>query len=214
MAISLVLDIIIAVLLMLTIAYAVRLNQRLLQLRSDKNELLVLAKTFAEATVRAEKAIVNLKVSSETLSTEITKAEAIKDDLAYLVNRGGHTAEDMVDDVRGGDMPASSARSSSRPGSRAAKPQDASEETRLIEDAIRAATPGSEANEAVNPRDLAPRENTRRISGRPPSPSPSRAPAPFPQASSSRAMADLDEGEAIGDTPAARELLKALGSVE
>src|SRR3989339_2068078 len=90
--ISLVLDIIISALLVLTIAYAMRLNQRLSQLRSDKNELLQLVKTFAEATSRAEAGIKNLKIHSESLHAEVNKAKALKDDLSYLVERGGRAA--------------------------------------------------------------------------------------------------------------------------
>ncbi|MBL4692312.1 MAG: hypothetical protein JKY92_03185 [Magnetovibrio sp.] len=255
MPVSLILDVIIAVLLVLTIAYAVRLNQRLLQLRSDKNELLVLAKTFAAATVRAEKAIENLKVTSESLTIEIVKAETLKDDLAYLVNRGGRTADEMVDTVRGGHA-SPTAPSPVKSGVRDKKFNDINEETRLIEEAIRAATPGPGDDEAPSPP-----EKTRRIPGKsrgkpkrsgasssPPRGSGSASPRgsgpassrgsgpassrgsgpvssrgsgpisnePFPQASSSRStdMMDDDDSEAIGDTPAARELLKALGSVK
>ncbi|MCK5444594.1 MAG: hypothetical protein KAI73_03165 [Rhodospirillaceae bacterium] len=100
MTISLVLDVVIAVLLVFTIAYAVRLNHRLVQLRRDKSELAKLAKTFAQATVRAEDSTSHLKVSTEALKAEVQKAEVLKDDLAYLVERGGVTADEMLEQVR------------------------------------------------------------------------------------------------------------------
>ncbi|MCK4939974.1 MAG: hypothetical protein KAR80_06720 [Rhodospirillaceae bacterium] len=100
MTISLILDVTIAVLLMFTIAYAVRLNTRLSQLRADKAELEMLAKTFVNATTRAEEGVNKLKVSTEGLQVEIKKAEVLKDDLAYLVERGGSTADEMLERVR------------------------------------------------------------------------------------------------------------------
>ncbi|MDH3335273.1 MAG: DUF6468 domain-containing protein, partial [Rhodospirillaceae bacterium] len=80
MTISLVLDITIAVLLVFTITYAIRLNSRLSQLRNDKAELEALAKTFSGATQRAEEGIKVLKISTDLLTTEIKKAEVLKDD--------------------------------------------------------------------------------------------------------------------------------------
>jgi len=219
MSVSLILDIIVVVLLALTILYAVRLNQRLIQLRSDKNELLQLAKTFAEATTRAETAIDRLKISSEALGSEVAKAEALKDDLAYLVNRGGRTADEMVDSVRG-HGPESPA-SGPKPGLGGARPQEPDEETRLIEEAIRAATPGVGAKKSKKNAPEA-KEHTRRITGHLAT-APDRPVAfdPFKDAEmlhpSSRDLSSgLDDGDAesIGDTAAARELLKALGSVK
>lgn len=100
MTISLVLDITIAVLLVFTIAYAIRLNTRLSQLRNDKAELESLAKAFSAATQRAEEGTKVLKISTEGLKAEIEKAEILKDDLAYLVERGGTTADEMLERVR------------------------------------------------------------------------------------------------------------------
>lgn len=219
MPISLVLDIIISVLLVLTIAYAVRLNQRLVQLRSDKNELLELAKTFAAATVRAEAAIANLKVSSEVLGTEVTKAETLKEDLAYLVSRGGRTADEMVNSVAGKEPDKAQTRGQPVP--------QMDTETQLIEDAIRAATPAP--GEMADPVSDAPknqRANTRRITGllgaqkdRKIAAFEAARTAPKPAEQRSLSSRDLhsgfdDEEGSIGDTDAARELLKALGSVK
>lgn len=170
MQFSLVLDIIISVLLVLTIAYAVRLNQRLSQLRSDKNELLQLAKTFAEATTRAETGIQNLKISSEALQTEVQKAMTLKEDLSYLVERGGRSADEMVASVRTPSR--STARTPSRPTDSGAggASRHSDPEARLIEEAIRAASPqnlGSDLDR-TSPSSREDRAAmTRRIAGRP-----------------------------------------------
>lgn len=230
MPISLVLDIIIAVLLMLTIAYAVRLNQRLSQLRSDKNELQQLAKTFADATQRAEVGIQNLKVSSEALQKQMKQAEVLKDDLAYLVDRGSRTADEMVETVRsprtgeglGGGAPQGTskpARAGFKPGFTKSQPQpraqratsrDDDDDVRLIEDAIRAATPGE-----GSARDQA-GGVTRRISGRPANATggtPANAAGQPSLASRGLAVAGQDDDD-FEDTEAARELLKALSAVK
>lgn len=220
MPISLMLDIIIAVLLVLTIAYAMRLNQRLSQLRSDKNELMKLAKTFADATVRAEDGIQKLKVSSDSLKSEVAKAEALKDDLAYLVDRGGRTADEMVDTVRTpardkGGKPANSSfkgrgRSSGNDG-----------EARLIEDAIRAAAPGLDDEPGQDTQPF-----TRRIAGRSggndfgaamgggASDSLGNGPQAVAKHLASRGLGGGHDLDNIENTDAARELLKALGSVK
>lgn len=259
MPISLVLDIIIAVLLVLTIAYAVRLNQRLSQLRSDKNELQKLAKTFADATVRAETGIQNLKISSEALQDQVKRAEVLKDDLTYLLERGTRTADEMVETVRkpgvaqakpaqGQAMARPLDRPLDRPGNRkasmggAAQPQS-DPEARLIEEAIRAATPDSGPNggtgKSRGTRADMGRESdivTRRISGQGPSaarhlggadpaqgaprtstqlgPQSGDKPQGRPGTLASRGLHVAEDDDAIGDTEAARELLKALSSVK
>lgn len=247
MPISLVLDFIIAALLVLTIAYAVRLNQRLSQLRSDKNELLQLAKTFAEATSRAEVGIKNLKTHSEALQAEVNKARALKDDLSYLVERGGRAADEMVANVR---APMRSAQSESgvglgMAGSGGAARRDAERvsgrdsDARLIEDAIRAASPQHLASQYVSSqstmkkdmdssrddRASAPRRvtghlanvgantvaNSKKVSGGAPS---VRTPASLPSRGLGRELGRMVDNDEIEDTQSARELLKALSSVK
>lgn len=244
MQISLVLDIIISGLLVLTIAYAVRLNQRLSQLRSDKNELLQLAKTFADATTRAESGIQQLKISSEALRAEVDKAAALKDDLAYLVERGGRAADEMVENVRapqraGGPAPMpttaqarpsmasakgvgsglNSARGSERGserGNNRAEARGQNADSRLIEEAIRAAMPQEYEAQEQSAR-VAPRDDrnavTRRISGRPANAAATASVTPS-GALATRGLGHGQDEEAIEDTQAARALLKALSAVK
>ena len=65
MTFTLALDILVAGLLVVTIAYAVVLNRRLGMLRRDKTELEGLAANFGEATMRAGDSIVKLKTTAE-----------------------------------------------------------------------------------------------------------------------------------------------------
>ena len=98
--ISLFLDALVAVLLAFTIGYAVVLNRRLSALRSDQSELAKLAASFHEATVRAEDSIGRLKVSAEGLQENLNHALAIRDDLAYLIERSESEADRLEKTVR------------------------------------------------------------------------------------------------------------------
>lgn len=102
---SLILDILVAVLLVVTIGYAVALNRRLSLLRKDKDELEALTVKFAEATAKADASIHNLKGSTEKVTKELErgleKAEALRDDLSFLIDRGGSIADRLENGVRG-----------------------------------------------------------------------------------------------------------------
>ena len=100
MAFGLILDIVVAVLLVVTICYAVLLNRRLGKLRRDKEELNTLARTFGDATVRAEESIGQLKSMTDSLEQRIAKAEQLRDDLVFLAERGGTTADQLERLVR------------------------------------------------------------------------------------------------------------------
>ena len=95
MPFSLILDIVVAVLLVATIAYAFLLNRRLAGLRRDKRELESLAATFGQATIRAEESIAKLKFTVSTLNDRVDRAEALRDDLAFLVDRGSRAADQL-----------------------------------------------------------------------------------------------------------------------
>lgn len=100
MPFGLILDIVVAVLLVVTICYAVMLNRRLGKLRRDKEELNELARTFGDATVRADEAIGKLRATASSLEERIAKAEQLRDDLVFLVERGGTTADELERLVR------------------------------------------------------------------------------------------------------------------
>jgi hypothetical protein len=90
---ALILDVLLAVLLLVTIVYAVILNNRLTTLRRDKKDLQKLTRTFGEITVRAEEGTAQLRATTEVLQDKITKAETLREDLVFLVKRGNDTAD-------------------------------------------------------------------------------------------------------------------------
>jgi chromosome segregation ATPase len=104
MTFSLVLDILIAILLIATITYAVMLNRRLSDLRKDQSDLDRLAKSFNDATLRAEESISKLTGSSQEMKRDIqdtlAKAEALRDDLNFLIERASQSADKLEDSVR------------------------------------------------------------------------------------------------------------------
>jgi len=101
MTFPLVLDILLAVLLAATIAYAVVLNRKLGNLRRHKEELERLASVFAESTMRAEESIGKLKGAAGELQGRIDKAEGLGEDLTFLIERGGSAADRLEEAVRG-----------------------------------------------------------------------------------------------------------------
>ncbi len=100
MTFSLALDLVVAVLLVVTIAYAVALNRRLGALRRDKAELENVAASFGEATLRAGASINTLKTTADELQERIEKAQSLRDDLVFLVERGGQAADRLEETVR------------------------------------------------------------------------------------------------------------------
>ncbi len=100
MEFSLILDVVVAILLMVTIGYAVVLNKRLGNLRRDKAELEKLALGFNDATTRAEDGIAELKATTDLLQGRIDKAESLRDDLVFLVDRGSSAADRLEEQVR------------------------------------------------------------------------------------------------------------------
>ena len=108
-----VLDIIVAILLAATIAYAVMLNRRIGQLRRDREDLAKLIATFNDATARAEAGIPKLRRAAEDagvgLQERVEKAQSLRDDLAFLIEHADSMANRLEGAVR-------SARSDTRIG--------------------------------------------------------------------------------------------------
>lgn len=97
---SLILDLLVAALLAVTIGFAVVLNKRLGKLRQDRKALEKLATTFGESTLRAEEGVETLKQTTEILQERLEKAQALKDDLAFLIERGDGTADNLENLIR------------------------------------------------------------------------------------------------------------------
>jgi len=100
MTFTLILDIAVAILLVITIGYAISLNRRLNRLRGDKKDLENLARTFGESTQRAETNINHLRTIAQALDIQMERAQSLRDDLAFLADRGGSTADRLEALVR------------------------------------------------------------------------------------------------------------------
>ncbi len=97
---SLIIDLFVAVLLVVTIGYAIVLNKRLGKLRRDEASLEKLAATFGDSTVRAEESIETLKYAADMIQDRMDKAQALRDDLAFLIDRGSQAADNLENLVR------------------------------------------------------------------------------------------------------------------
>ncbi len=93
---SLLLDGLVAVLLVATIAYAALLNRRLGTLREGKEELREVVDSFDAAMTRIETGLGKLKQVGNPTSGEIkelvAEARALRDELSFLLDRGGALA--------------------------------------------------------------------------------------------------------------------------
>jgi|GEM_PF-1064476 len=96
---SLVLDILIACLLVAVIVYALRLNKNLSVLQQSKSELEKMLAGFTESTEKAEQAIQKVKDAStqnrESLNKLLSEAETLREDLAYMIERGNSLADKL-----------------------------------------------------------------------------------------------------------------------
>ncbi|WP_019646481.1 DUF6468 domain-containing protein [Novispirillum itersonii] len=104
MTVSLILDVVVVALLVPTIVFAVILNSRLSALRKNREELGRLIAAFNEATLRAESGIPRLRKASEeaskALQERVERAQLLRDDLAFMVERAGQAADRLEGAVR------------------------------------------------------------------------------------------------------------------
>lgn len=98
------LDLLVSVLLIATIGYAVMLNQRLTQLRKNRDDLAKIIVSFNEATVRAESSIPKLRKAADdagqSLQERVEKAQSLRDDLAFMIERADTMANRLENAVR------------------------------------------------------------------------------------------------------------------
>ncbi len=94
--VSLLLDGLVAVLLVATIAYAALLNRRLGILRKGKEELREIVNSFDTAMTRIEAGLGKLKQAGNPTSGElkelVAEARVLRDELSFLLDRGGALA--------------------------------------------------------------------------------------------------------------------------
>ncbi len=101
---KLVLDVMVAALLAVTIVYAWILNQRLSQLRRNRDDLAKVVSSFNDATARAEAGIPKLRKAAEesgqALQERVEKAQSLRDDLAFMIERADAMADQLEQAVR------------------------------------------------------------------------------------------------------------------
>jgi len=101
---TLVADAIVAFLLVITIFYAAKLSQKLSALRADKAELQALVRSLTEASQAAEAGVAGLRAGAEDVSRLLAKklqdAQSLREDLAYMIDRGGSIADQMAGRLR------------------------------------------------------------------------------------------------------------------
>jgi len=104
MMLSLLGDAVVAVLLVATIAYAAMLNARLGVLRGDRAKLEELIRALSAAAVRAEGGIAALKAAAadtgRLLEKKIEEGRSLRDDLTYMLERGGGVADRLAGTIR------------------------------------------------------------------------------------------------------------------
>lgn len=106
---SLLLDLLIAVLLAVTIVYAVTLNRRLGNLRGQRAELENGVAGFQQSIKRAEESVGQLKISADGLQERLDESARIQSDLAFLIERGETLADRLEKSVRAArDLPGNS----------------------------------------------------------------------------------------------------------
>ena len=98
------LDLVIALLLVATIGYAITLNNRLTALRRNRDQMAKIIASFNEATVRAESSIPKLRRAADEagngLQERVEKAQSLRDDLAFMIERADTMANRLETAVR------------------------------------------------------------------------------------------------------------------
>jgi DNA repair exonuclease SbcCD ATPase subunit len=97
---TILLDMILIAFLATTIGYAVVLNRKLTALRRHKAELQQLAATFTQATQKAEASITRVSTGTEALQERLAKAQGLRDDLAFLIERANSAADRLEGTIR------------------------------------------------------------------------------------------------------------------
>lgn len=113
MVLTLVIDVLMAGLLIVTLFYCSRLNRRIQLLQDAKSELAQIIQEFDESTQRATQSIAEIHNAtnriSENIQHKIDKANFLADDLQFLIERSAKIADK---DVGGSPARAAATRSS------------------------------------------------------------------------------------------------------
>jgi hypothetical protein len=191
---SLYLDVLVAVLLAATIIYGSLLNRKLGALRSNKAELDVLIQSFNDACMRAEAGVKTLRTATDEatrLQQYLARGQMLRDDLAFLIERGTVIADRLEGNVRSARAEAR-AESPARPLT--AEPSSGRSSRATASAAAPAAEPVAPSKPILAMTEIKPMADA--------------AEEPAPRAGRERAA--LRGGEAGPRSKAERELLEAL----
>ena len=107
--VSLIVNIVMIGLLVLTIFYSILLNSRLKKIRDAKNELHLITSRFMEAMNKADSSIETLKQTATqvegTLYKQILRAEELQSDLSFFIKRGDEISVKMEELILHGKPP-------------------------------------------------------------------------------------------------------------
>jgi hypothetical protein len=144
MTLNIILDVVVAGLLVATIAYAALLSRRLGALRNDKQQLEALVSSLDTSSQRAEGSIAALRETAERIGQQlqqrIDQGKALQGDLSYIIDLGGGLADRMEATIR-------TRRDEARAEPEAAPRRRVAGERPL--DALRARTSGEEVVPAI-----------------------------------------------------------------
>lgn len=185
---SLLLEGLLAILLVATIAYAAMLDRRLRTLRQSRDEMQALLASFTAATAHAQAGLVALREAGQTttrdLQSDIERAKSLRDDLSFLLDRGNS----LADRLEGGIGAARVAVKSSAPRAESRKPE-------MVRDDEEAQ---SDSKPVVRLADAPKRAPS------------SRSAMPGAKILSKREAAAMSSGAGESDEEMARQLLRAL----
>ena len=148
-SVGFIIDVIGSVLLAAVIYYTIRLNQHFQMLQKNRAELARQLSGFAHSTERAESAIQQVqhstKESAQQMEELLQRAEMLKSDLGFLVDRASGLADRLESGVRrdrdqasergaGGTRTRRSTRTTARSGSASEEPASAA--STLTDDAL------------------------------------------------------------------------------
>ncbi|WP_022727324.1 DUF6468 domain-containing protein [Fodinicurvata sediminis] len=167
MAMELMIDGLLAILLLVTIGYAVVLNRKLNQFRNLREEMQGMVGEFAQATQDAEKGIASLQSRSQTLGSDLEKqvsavegrvseARSLADDLVFLVEKGTSVADRLENSVSKGLAASPKTSDETPPSGRKAAPKDRKESGGISQRQGQGQEQTRKASDSVSPeaRDL------------------------------------------------------------
>lgn len=95
-------ELVLVVLLSATLIYAIRLHRAIGTLRQDRGSLEHAAAEFDSGARHAEAGLERLREAAQTLGGQLNQAVSLKDDLAFLSERGEQLADRLDTLVRAG----------------------------------------------------------------------------------------------------------------